>query len=281
MNGGEGRLWFRSLLERHPVAIFLTLAFLISWVGVLAITLPTGIPGTREIINRLSGVVFLPMLAGPVVSALVVSALLGGGAATRALLGDLLVWRAKPIDYAACLFLIPACALTVLFALSAISPAFTPGVLDSGLLSVVLALGGGFLIGVIEEAGWTGFAVSRLVGRRALLPLAVSLGALHGMWHLPVTVWAEGAEFGLVFVPYFIAAWILAIIVMRILIVWVYERTESTFLAAAAHSSHTGWLFLLWPTGTQPWQDVIWTTAFAILGLVVVLTLVHLTRSAS
>lgn len=281
MNGGEGSHWSRSLLERHPVAVFVTLAFLISWIGVFAITLPTGIPGARETIDRLSGVVFLPMLAGPVVSALVVSVLLGGGAATGALLRGLLVWRAKPIDYAACLFLIPACAFTVLFALSAISPAFTPGVLDNGLLSVVLALGGGVLIGVIEETGWTGFAVSRLVGRRALLPLAVGLGGVHGMWHLPVTVWAEGTEFGLMFVPYFIAAWILALIVMRILIVWAYERTESTVLAAAAHASHTGWLFVLWPTGTTPWQDVIWTTAFAILGFVAVLALVHLTRNAS
>lgn len=273
MTGRDGDHWSRAFLERHPVAVFFTLAFAISWTGVFAITLPTGIPGTGDTIDRLYGVVFLPVLAGPLVSALVVSTALGSGTAVRALLRGLLVWRARPIDVAACVFLIPACAFTVLFGLSFISPAFTPGIWDSRLLPIVLALCGGLLIGVVEEVGWTGFAVSRLVRRYALLPLAVGFGIMHGLWHLPVTIWAEGARFGLLFIPYFLAAWLLAIIVMRILIVWVYKRTGNTALAAVAHASHTGWLFVLWPTGTTPWQGVIWTSAFAAVGLVAVLAL--------
>ena len=37
-----------GFVARHPATTFFTLAFLISWGGVLAITLPTGIPGEGE-----------------------------------------------------------------------------------------------------------------------------------------------------------------------------------------------------------------------------------------
>jgi membrane protease YdiL (CAAX protease family) len=265
-------------LGRHPVAAFLALAFLISWGGVLAITLPTGIPGSGEALDRLYGSVFLPMLAGPLLSALIVSAFLGGWAGLKRLLRGFTIWRAKPVEYAASFLLIPACALAVLLTLSAVTPAFTPGFLgpNSGFALIALTLAGGLVVGLIEETGWTGFAVSRLLRGHTVLVVAVGLGLIHGFWHLPVTLWAEGAEFGLVFIPYFLAAWVLAIIVMRILIVWVFARTGSTLLAAVAHASHTGWLFVVWPPATTPVQDVIWTAAFGALGLAAVLSVVSL-----
>jgi hypothetical protein len=57
------------------------------------------------------------------------------------------------------------------------------------------------------------------------------------------------------------------------LTVWVFARTGSTLLAAVTHASHSSWLFALWLLATTPVQDVIWTAAFATLGLVAALAI--------
>lgn len=258
-----------AFVERHPVTAFFTLAFLISWGGVFAITLPTGIPGQGEAVDRLYGLVFLPMLAGPFLSALILSAILGGRSDLAALLRRLFIWRAGLVEYVVSFALIPACALTVLLSISVVSPEFEPGFLasDSGFATFAPMLLMGFAVGLIEETGWTSFATSRLLHGRSVLTVAVSLGIVHGLWHLPVVVWASGAEYGAAIVPFFLTLWILALVTMRILTVWVFARTGSTLLAAVAHASHSGWLFVLWPLATTPVQDVIWTAAFAMVGL--------------
>ena len=271
IDGGERTL--SAFLGRHPVAAFLALAFGISWGGTLAISLPTGIPGSGEALDRLFGPVFLAMLAGPLLSALILSTILGGWTGFTGLLRGFTVWRAKPVEYAAAFLLIPACALAVLLPLSAVSPNFTPGFLDQngGFSMIALSLAGGLVVGIIEETGWTGFVTPRLLSGRTVLAVAVGLGLIHGFWHLLVNVWFEGAEFGFVFIPYFLTAWVLAIVVLRILVVWIFARTRSTLLCAVTHASHTGGLLAIWPLATTPVQDLIWTAAFGTLGLAAVL----------
>lgn len=268
-----------TFLKRHPVAIFFFLTFLISWGGVFAVVGPSGLPGTAEEIDRLYGDVVVPMLFAPLLAAIVVSAYLSGWAGVKRLLQGIVIWRAKPIEYAALFLLIPVCALTVLMAFSTVSTDYTPKFLDpeNGLQTVFLFLALGFVIGLIEETGWTGFAISRLWRGGAILPLGIGFGVIHGIWHFLVAYWLEGADFGILIIPFLISLWLVALVTMRILIVWVFSRTGSTLLAAMAHASHTGWLYALWPQATTPQQDVIWTTAFAALGLVAVFTLVHFT----
>jgi len=48
----------------------------------------------------------------------------------------------------------------------------------------------------------------------------------------------------------------------RILMTWVYARTQSLLLAALMHASYTGWLFVLSPA-TSSGQGLIWQAAFA------------------
>ena len=266
-----------EFLRRNAISVFFTLAFLISWGGVLAITLPTGIPGSGEALDRLYALVFLPMLAGPFLSALILSLLLDGPAGLKRLLLGFTVWRAKPLEYAAVFFMIPACALTVLSLFSAVEPAYTPAFLstEGGIVMIASGLAIGITAGVIEETGWTGFVTARRQKDQTGLGFAVGLGIIHGFWHLLITIWYAGDEYGFVLIPYFLTAWILAIIVMRILVVWIFVRTGSTLLAAAAHTSHSGWFFVFWPPTTSPVQDVIWTAAFGTLGLVVILAIVY------
>lgn len=271
-----------TFLERHPISAFFALAFLISWGPILAICLPTGIPGQGTALETLLVPVYLAMLAGPFLSALIMSTVLGGRPALVRLFRGFTVWRAKPVEYAAAFLLIPMCALTALLALSLVSPDFRPGflVMERGLSTIMLGittgLASGFAVALIEETGWTGFATPRLLSTNSVMAVGIGFGLIHGVWHFLVTVWSAGAEYGVLITPFLFTLWLLALVVMRILIVWIYARTGSTLLAAVTHASHTGWLIAIWPRGTSPAQDVIWTAAFATLGLVAALTVLLL-----
>ncbi len=263
-----------TFLKRHPVAAFFVLAFLISWGGVLMITLRSGIPGRGSALETLLMPVYLTMLAGPFVSALFMSIALNGRTGLVYLFRGFTLWRAKPYEYAIAFLLIPACASTALLGLSLVSPDFKPGFLvnPSGFPSIMTGiaagLASGFVVAMIEETGWTGFAAPRLISTHGVLSVGLGFGILHGFWHFLVTVWQAGAEYELVIIPFLVTLWLLALIVMRMLIIWIFARTKSTLLAAITHASHTGCLFAIWPPGTSPVQDVIWTSAFAALGLV-------------
>ncbi|HEV2460197.1 MAG TPA: CPBP family glutamic-type intramembrane protease, partial [Ktedonobacterales bacterium] len=59
------------------------------------------------------------------------------------------------------------------------SPVFTPSWFGIGLTFGVVA-------GLLEEIGWTGFALPRMLQQQRFLPASVLLGLLWGLWHLPV-----------------------------------------------------------------------------------------------
>ena len=267
-------------LRRHPVAAFLLLAFAISWGGILVVCLPSGIPGRGAALESLFGPVFLFMLAGPFVAGTAMAFALDGRGGLAALFGGFTRWRVGAVDMLLATCLIPACALAVLLPLSLSSEAYVPGFLggDGGVTMIALFLAGGLMVALIEETGWTGFATPRMLERRGVLAVAVLLGVVHGVWHFLSNIWAEGAEFGPVFIPYFLTAWILAVVNMRILAVRLYKRTGgSTLIGAVVHASHTGGLLAIWPPATSPVQDLIWTSLFGVLGLVAVLAV---TRTA-
>ena len=85
-----------AVLSRRPLAAYFTLAFAISWGGILVITRPTGIPGSGADLDSLLGPVFVAMLAGPFLAAMSMSIIVGGWAAYLKLLGELAIWRAQP-----------------------------------------------------------------------------------------------------------------------------------------------------------------------------------------
>jgi hypothetical protein len=60
----------------------------------------------------------------------------------------------------------------------------------------------------------------------------------------------------------------------RILMMWVYARTQSLLLAMLMHASFTGWLLVLYP-GSCFAQELLWQAVFAAmlwLAVAVVLT---------
>jgi membrane protease YdiL (CAAX protease family) len=241
-------------IRRRPVVVYFGLTFAISWGGVLILGAPYGMPATSEEFERVYPIVFLPYLLGPVVSSLVLTGLVDGKAGFRGLLSRLLRWRVEAGWYAVALLTAPLLVMVILLALSLISPAFLPDIVTTDdrlalvLTGVAVGLFGG---GLMEEPGWTGFAVPRLRRRYGVFGTGLIVGAVWGVWHFLPTYWGSGDSAGqlslaLLLPPLFFYAAVLP--AYRVLMVWVYDRTESLPVVILMHASLTAsTLFVLAP----------------------------------
>jgi membrane protease YdiL (CAAX protease family) len=141
-----------------------------------------------------------------------------------------------------------------LLALSLASPQFLPGIHMSDQRGTILLVGlaVGLSAGVFEELGWTGFAIPTLRRRHGVLATGLIVGIWWSAWHLLPNVWSSRAASGELAASVFLAATALGVFVgyltaFRILMVWVYDRTESLFVAMLMHVSFTASLLILNP----------------------------------
>jgi membrane protease YdiL (CAAX protease family) len=232
-----------AFIKRHPLLTYYTLAFAISWGGMLlVIGGPGGLPGTPEQADRLMGIAF-SLMAGPSVAGLLLTGLVSGRAGLRDLLARLLRWRVGARWYVVALLTTPLLSTTVFFALSRRSSEFLPPMVTTDdkasllLPAIAAGLGGGFL----EELGWTGFAIPTLKQRHGVFATGLIAGVLWGAWHFLVNFWYSGAiRAGLppaLFLTLYFLTGVAQLTAYRVLMVWVYDRTESLLVATLMHAS--------------------------------------------
>ncbi len=245
----------KTFIKRHPVPTYFALTFAISWGGVLILVVPSGIPGTAEQSNTLFPVVYLAMLVGPALAGFLLTGLVDGRAGLREFRSRLLRWRVDVCWYATALLTAPLLMTATLFALSLLSPEFLPGIITTEDRATLLLFGimVGLGAGLIEELGWTGFAVPELRRRYAVLTTGLIVGFLWGAWHFFVYFWGSGDSSGafsltlfLPTVPVFVGI----LPAFRVLMVWVYERTGSLLVAILMHASLTASTQILMPYAT-------------------------------
>jgi hypothetical protein len=104
----------------------LAVALGIAWCGTLAIVLPTGIPASEADVSCLLPLVFVAMVAGPIIFSLALTGLFDGKSGYRDVAARRVRWRVEPLWYAASL-IAPLLLLAILGALSLASPAFLRG----------------------------------------------------------------------------------------------------------------------------------------------------------
>ncbi len=255
-----------ALVRDHPVATYFIVAFAISWTILLAIALPSGFPGKGDAMQKVMGPAFAGMVLGPIVGGVGLTFFLDGADGLRRLGRTMLVWRVAPVYWAAALLVVPGCILLVIGMLTMlVSADFTPGFLTGGWPLVATGLAVGLTAGLLEEIGWTGFAIRRLLGMWSIMRIGIVVGVLHGAWHLLAHYWGEGLAYGAWYLPYFLLCWIGGLTGLRILSTWLYTQTGSLPIAQLAHASYTGGMIIIWPAATSPAQNVLWTTLFAAL----------------
>jgi hypothetical protein len=250
------------LARAHPIAAYFVLAYGIAWIGSIAAGGPTFIRG--EPMRFLDGMLmFAPMLAGPSIAGILMTALVDGRAGLRDLWGRMRMWQVGPRWYAAAVLLYPMLILLVLGALTLASPAFAPNV-------AVMGIAVGLLTGFFEEIGWMGYVFPKMERAYGVLRAAVSLGLLHSTWHVVADYLGASTALGAYWLPHFVFFMPVSMTATRVLIVWVYQNTGSVFMAQAAHASSTGFLFMLAPVGLTPANDTLWYAVYgAVLWLVV------------
>jgi uncharacterized protein len=223
-----------SAVRRHPLVAYFSLAFLWTWALLVPFALDSNPAGLRLFAAVLPDMAFFVAFVlatfGPLAAGLIVTGALEGKAGIRRFLGRFVQWRVGLRWYAAALFgfgfvflaaysLVyrgaPALGLAqqwpVLFT------AFLPGVLAQMLIP---ALG--------EEPGWRGFALPRLQAQYGPVAGSLVLGALHGLWHMPVM-------FTLLLGPFSLSglgAFVVTAMGGTLIYTWIYNHTRGSILIA-------------------------------------------------
>ncbi|PYP30756.1 MAG: hypothetical protein DMD49_09675 [Gemmatimonadetes bacterium] len=157
---------------------------------------------------------------GPLVAALVVTGYEAGGAGRRALLGQLLRWRAPGRWYVSAILGLPV------------------------YFVYILLVGGG----VDEELGWRGYALPRLQERYGATIASLILGVAWAGWHIPAW-FAPGSGQDAISFPVFVVSTIAA----AILLTYLYNSSGGSLpVVILAHT-----VFDLCTTG--PWSRALFT----------------------
>jgi membrane protease YdiL (CAAX protease family) len=234
----------RTFAQSHPLLSFYALAFAITWGGLIVVVGGPGeILGSPEALDTRFGLVLLAWLAGPSVASILMTGLVHGKVGLRDLFARMRRWRVGARWYAVALLTAPLLSLAVLLALSLISSEYLPTILTTTdkLSLLLLGIVGTFVGGIFEELGWTGFATPTLLRsmRYGVLSTGLIVGVLWGVAHLPLYYWGASGDLSGALLAAVVAANVLAWFPpYRVLMVWVYERTNgSLLLAMLMHAS--------------------------------------------
>ena len=272
-----------NLLTRYPVAAFFALSFAGTWLLHAPLVLgqdglgllPYSVPFGPYVALFIAG-----SFMGPTLAALVVTANLAGRPGLRAFLRRYGQWRVGWQWYAIFLVGFPAVYLVAATVWMGAAPWAALVERWPTLFTVYLPALLIFpaLINWGEEAGWRGFAQTRLQAQTGALLAALVVGFMHGIWHLPVCLLVQGPP---ALGPFDLGEFLLntgMIRVLALLWTWIFNGAgQSILIASLTHATFNatqGWIGALLPN--QPAQ--VGSTAVIILALCSLLVVV-LTRA--
>jgi membrane protease YdiL (CAAX protease family) len=265
----------RSIAHRHPMAVFLTIAYVASAaIFALPFLATTGIGVIDLDLPGIAPFVLLSAisLAG---AAFVTTALAEGRDGVQGLRRRVFHFRVNPGWYLVALVLLPGAALLTAVALAGFEPLVklvtSPDVVIGAVIGAVVAF---VLVNWWEEAAWTGFALERLQPRLGPIGASVVTTWLQALVHLPLVFIAGGVTEGRVApdqIPFYLVALFVLPISVRFVLTWLYNATgRSVPIVGLAHAglgiaAGSGFIPVLAPT-----VDPVWVFAgFAILAAVV------------
>jgi membrane protease YdiL (CAAX protease family) len=210
------------------------------------------------------------------------TAIVAGKPGFHELLSRMLKWRVNLQWYAVAILTTPLTVIASLLALSLFSPEFRPGFLtasDATSLAGTLTLPLGIVVGVailtgfLEELGWTGFATPRLRLRYGVFATGFLMGLLWGAWHFVSNFLGSAESAGAApLALYMLALLFTFLLPYRVLMVWVYDRTQSLLVAMLMHASLVVFWLTSMPPGITGAPQAIWYLVWAAVLWIVVAT---------
>jgi membrane protease YdiL (CAAX protease family) len=275
----------RSFITRYPVSSYYISVFTISWGGILMlIGGPGHIPGTKEQAENLFIPALLIMFAGPFISGILMNFLVDGKEGLRNLMSRYFRWRTQGRWYVIAVLTGPILVFTILLGLSFFNQEFLPGIITSNdkMGSVIFGIAWGLMGGgLLEETGWTGFAVPQLRRQYSILSTGLIVGILWGVWHFMIAFWAShylaGSDSWIMFVAGFIAFYLVALPAFRVLLVLVYERTGSLPVIMIMHAFLSASTLIFQPSATGK-IAFIWNLVLGITFWIILIAVVAINR---
>jgi membrane protease YdiL (CAAX protease family) len=231
---GQGSA-LKRLLRRHPISGYFVLAYAGTWTLLLPAVL------SREGIGALPfhmpfalfAILFiLSGLAGPTLSAFIMTGVTEGRPGVRAFLRRYVLWRVGPQWFLAVLF--GYAAMYLLVSVVALGPGSIHGLATKWPLLLASYLPAVFTFNLTtaigEEPGWRGYALPRLQKRYGPLPASLILGTLHAGWHLPVFL-IPAVGLGTLSLPVLLT-WLPGIWGTTVLWTWIVNNTKGSILVA-------------------------------------------------
>ncbi|HEY9121517.1 MAG TPA: type II CAAX endopeptidase family protein [Brevefilum sp.] len=153
------------------------------------------------------------------------------------------------------IFLIPIAAIITLGILSLLdSPIFWEAALPYAMIVPI-----GLLIWLFgaypEEYGWRGYALPRLLRKYNPLLASLILGAIWGIWHLPLHFIPTTTQYVIPIWQYFLLT-----IVLSVLYTWLYLGTGGNLFSASlfhASGNIAGALIPYWTSNTGRWVSFL------------------------
>ncbi len=214
-------LWPRRVARRWPLATFFLVAFAVSW----AIWIPMAVQGRG---SHLLG------LLGPLIGALVTTALADGRAGLTELARRMVRWRGWRFVLVA---LSPLAILAVAWLAAAIAQGEWPdpgglGRMDGwpdlgplGLFAMMV-----LVVGFGEETGWRGFAIHRLAPTKGPLVATLIVTPFWALWHAPVFFFVDNfMELSALMT----VGWLVGLVAGSAVLTWVYDATSRSVLGVA------------------------------------------------
>ncbi|MBD3253816.1 MAG: CPBP family intramembrane metalloprotease [Candidatus Lokiarchaeota archaeon] len=232
----------KNFVKQYQVIIYFILTFAISWGCIILIIGIDGVLGLKPISEELLPLVYIATLTGPSTAGLLMTALVYGRDGFSDLRSRLSKWRVNIKWYGVALIMTPILFGGLILILSMISSEYYPALfLSHEKISLILSgILVGLMVGFFEELGWTGFLIPQMRQHYSKLKTGIIVGFLWGLWHFPLfSMYASSLQpFAIAVLLARLFSWLPA---FRVLLVWVFDRTESLLLVILMHASLVAW----------------------------------------
>ena len=216
-----------SFIRRYPLFSFFVIAYSFAWLGwTMPDIIYTGTP-----LSTVFTLLFIGMVPGPLLSAIIVTAVTDGKAGVLALLRKLTIWRVGWAWWAVALLVGPTVGLTAAYLNSWFGAPNPTAILIANIPSTLLLFATRLINPVDgpmqEELGWRGYALPTLQRRYAPLVANLILGVIVAAWHLP---WVWKGQ-----LPFFA---LLGTVAYTVVAGWIYNNTRgSVLLVLVTHAA--------------------------------------------
>jgi membrane protease YdiL (CAAX protease family) len=263
-----------NYISRHPMATYYVLVFVISWGCIFAAIGPSKFIGTSQMSGAQQPFVYLATLAGPSIAGILSAIFVYGRAGLKDIRSRLFKWRVGIRWYMVALLTAPILMTGILTILS-----LTPVIVSSPDKATLLISGivVGLVVGFFEELGWSGFAVPQLRKSYGFLTTGLIVGLLWGVWHFPLFSGSAttSGEVPVLYLAVLLFSWLPA---YRVLMVWVYDSTNSLLLMILMHFPIVVGQFVLLPTVISGGSVIAFDLVFAAALLWIIAAIVVLRR---